>query len=252
MTAPIPVASIPALGHDEAMRLAETEYEHMHGLLRALSPEEWNRPTECPPWDVRAMVAHLIGAAEVGASFREALRQVRGAKRLARETGTNDLDAMNELQIRERASMTPEDLLRAYPEATARALRGRRRFPRVLRRIAPKSEFQPGQFARLSLGFLMDVIYTRDTWLHRVDICRATGREMVLTAEHDGRIVADVVRDWVGRHDEPFTLTLDGPAGGVYVRGIGGEEVRTDAVEFCRVLSGRAPTDGILGVRVPF
>ena len=37
------------------------------------------------------------------------------------------------------------------------------------------------------------MILTRDTWMHRVDISRATGRDLVLTAEHDGRIVADVV-----------------------------------------------------------
>ena len=67
------------------------------------------------------------------------------------------------------------------------------------------------------MGYLLDVILTRDPWMHRVDIARATGREMVLTPEHDGRIIADVVAEWARRHGQPFTLTLTGPAGGEFV-----------------------------------
>jgi hypothetical protein len=37
---------------------------------------------------------------------------------------------------------------------------------------------------------------------------------MVLTAEHDGRIVTDVVGDWARRHARPFDLTLTGRPGG--------------------------------------
>jgi hypothetical protein len=57
------------------------------------------------------------------------------------------------------------------------------------------------------MGYLLDTILTRDPWMHRVDIARATGRDMVLTADHDGRIVADVVAEWARRHGQPFTLT---------------------------------------------
>ena len=70
----------------------------------------------------------------------------------------------------------------------------------------------------------MDVIYTRDAWLHRVDVARATEQPLELTPDHDGRMVADVVRDWADRHGQPFRLDLDGPAGGSYKRGVGGEE----------------------------
>ena len=79
----------------------------------------------------------------------------------------------------------------------------------------------------------------RDTWMHRGDIARATGRELVLTPDHDGRIVADVVAEWARRHGRPFRLVLEGPAGGEFVQGDDGEQLRLDAVEFCRVLSGR-------------
>src|SRR2546430_1119880 len=90
--------------------------------------------------------------------------------------------------------------------------------------------FAEDEFARW-LGSLMDVIHTRDCWMHRIDISRATGRDLVLTPEHDGRFVADVVGEWARRHGEPFTLTLTGPAGGTYVAGDGGGHIELDAVE---------------------
>ncbi|MBI1879199.1 MAG: hypothetical protein HYR94_13430, partial [Chloroflexi bacterium] len=47
----------------------------------------------------------------------------------------------------------------------------------------------------MRLGYITDLIYIRDTWIHHIDICLATGREMVLTADHDGRIMALIMRD---------------------------------------------------------
>lgn len=102
------------------------------------------------------------------------------------------------------------------------------------------------------LGYLLDIILTRDPWMHRVDIAGATGREMELTSQHDGRIIADVVAEWSRRHSQPFTLTLTGPAGGTYVAGDGGERLTIDAIEFCRTLSGRTSGSGLLAQEVPF
>ena len=102
------------------------------------------------------------------------------------------------------------------------------------------------------IGYLTDRIYTRDAWMHRVDIARATGRELVLTPEHDGRIVADVVAEWARVHGQPYRLTLTGPAGGTWSAGADGEEITLDAIEFCRILSGRAPGEGLLAHEVPF
>ena len=69
---------------------------------------------------------------------------------------------------------------------------------------------------------MTDVIFTRDPWMHRIDISRATGRPLDLTADHDGVIVADVVAEWSDRHGKDFTLTLDGPAGGTWTVGANG------------------------------
>ncbi len=84
-----------------------------------------------------------------------------------------------------------------------------------------------------SSGFLLDIVLTRDPWMHRVDITRATKAQQVLTAEHDGVLVADVVEEWATRHARPCTLTLTGPVGGQWSAGSGGPNIELDAVEFC-------------------
>lgn len=68
----------------------------------------------------------------------------------------------------------------------------------------------------------------------------------MLSAGHDGRIVADAVEE------RPFTLVLTGTAGGRFESGAGGEEHTVDAVEFGRLLSGRGAGTGLLSVPVPF
>jgi len=88
--------------------------------------------------------------------------------------------------------------------------------------------------------------------MHRVDASRATGRDMVLSADHDGRIVADVVDEWARRHGRSFSLELTGPAGGQFRAGESGEPLVLDAVDFCRILCGRASGEGLLATIVPF
>ena len=38
----------PRIDRDTALRLAATEYDRFAVQLRALGPEEWSRPTDCP------------------------------------------------------------------------------------------------------------------------------------------------------------------------------------------------------------
>jgi len=123
---------------------------------------------------------------------------------------------------------------------------------RLMRRIPMKQPMPDGTVETWRLGYLVDVILLRDPWMHRIDLSRAIGRPMMLTADHDGRIIAEVVAEWARRHGRPFTLVLTGPAGGSYVQGAGGPDLELDAVEFCRILSRRAPGDGLLAEFVPF
>jgi len=237
------------LSRDTAMRLAATEYQRLLDLLRALGPGDWAKPTECPGWDVRAMASHALGMVEMAASIREQYRQMK----LARSRGGVFIDALTGLQVDERRHMTPEQITARFAARAPKAASGRRRTPGFIRhRTMPVPQLVGDHDEPWTIGFLVDVILTRDPWMHRVDICRATGADHVLTAEHDGVLVADVVAEWTARHGQPCTLILTGPAGGSWTTGDGGLLIETDAVEFCRAISGRGRADGLLAVQVPF
>jgi len=238
-----------ALSRDTAMRLAATEYQRFLDLLRALSPDDWAKPTECPGWDVRAMAAHALGMVELAASVREQRRQMK----LARSRGGVFLDALTALQVDERQDMTPERIITRFAGRAPKAAAARRRTPGFIRRrTMPERQTVGGRDEAWTIGFLVDIILTRDPWMHRADICRATGSDHVLTADHDGVLVADVVAEWAARHGQPYTLRLTGPAGGSWQAGDGGPLIETDAIAFCRAVSGRDHADGLLSVQVPF
>jgi uncharacterized protein (TIGR03083 family) len=241
-------ATVPAqdLRHSDWMSAAAEEYRRLGALLDGLPAEDWDRPTDCTAWNVRQMVAHLVGAAESTARVRELGRQALRGQRL--RCGRALVDGMNDLQVQERADATPEELRGALADVAVRGVRARRRLPAALR-VVPLP-FGPPLGTR-PLGYLTDRIYTRDAWMHRIDIARATVREPELTAAHDGRIVADLVAEWARAHGQPYRLTLTGPAGGSWSLG-SGEPLALDAVEFARMLAGRAPGAGLLAVTVPF
>src|SRR4051794_38537036 len=86
-----------ALDRATAMRLAATEYGRFLAQLRELSPAGWSAPTDCPGWDVRAIVAHVLAMAEGSASVRESVRQMRAAR--SRQGDGEFIDALTALQV---------------------------------------------------------------------------------------------------------------------------------------------------------
>jgi uncharacterized protein (TIGR03083 family) len=244
-----PVDQVPALGRAEAAVVAATENERFVTLVSSLGPDDWTKQTDCPAWDVRAMVSHMLGEMEGNVSLPQFIHQWRAGNKAAGDRPA--IDGMTEVQVRERLHLGPADLVERLAGIAPRAARARKQLPGPLRRLPMKVEVE-NVMEKWSFGYLFDTIMTRDTWMHRVDITRATGHALELTAEHDGRIVADVVAEWARRHGQRFTLNLLGPAGATFTRGAGGEEITVDAVEFCRTLSGRAAGTGLLGQVVPF
>lgn len=250
-TVSTPVKQVPGLGREEAGVLAAAENARFVELVQSLDAADWVKPTDCSEWDVRALVSHVLGAMEANVSFRQFLHQFRAGRKVAGDRP--DIDGMTEVQVRERLDLGPDQLTERLVAMAPKAARARMRVPGVMRNRAMKVEVA-GVKEPWTFGYLMDVIFTRDTWMHRVDITRATGGAMVLSAEHDGRLVADVVAEWARRHGQPFELHLEGPAGGSFAAGAAGEgeQLTLDAVEFCRIMSGRATGDGLLTQEVPF
>jgi uncharacterized protein (TIGR03083 family) len=240
------------MDREVAMRLAAAEYDRVVALLAALEPEQWSAPTDCPAWDVRAMAGHLLGMAQMVATVRETVRQQIASQRRATRDGIPLLDALTAIQVEKNADLTPGEVVDAMRRTGPKAARARRRTPGFVRaRTLPGLQDVGDHQEAWTVGYLLDVILTRDPFLHRVDITRATGAPMRAEPGHEGLIVEDVVREWAGRHDAPYDLVLTGPAGGRWTRGEA-ERVELDPFEFCRLLSGRAPATGLLAERVPF
>jgi uncharacterized protein (TIGR03083 family) len=247
----------PGIERPTAMRLAATEYQRITAAVDALQPEDWTRPTDCTAWDVRQLVAHIVGMAKFFSTPLEVAHQMRAAS-ARQQPGQPSVDAQTAVQVEERQRLGPDQLGAELHRVGPRGAKGRRRVPGFLRRRRlPEPQIVNGVSETWSIGYLTDVILTRDPWMHRLDLARATGRDLVLTSDHDGIIVSDVVAEWARRHGQPYRLVLTGPAGGNWSSGTGGDEIVMDAADFCRVLSGRPGPEGdqpagLLTTQVPF
>lgn len=227
-----------ATARADAPTIAEAEYAALLESLSTLAPSAWSAPTDCPGWTVREMVAHVVGAAEEAVRPLVMLRHFAVALPSARRSPI--VDALNDQQIRDRRGQEPEELVSELRELAPRATRARSRLPSLLRSL-PLPD--PGALAGDTLTYLNDVIYTRDVWMHRIDIARATSTPMV-ESPSEPEVVAQIMRDLSRAWDSPaLTLVLTGRVPGTWQIGRGdpGREVVTvDAVALCRTLAGRS------------
>lgn len=229
-----------------ACTVATEELAAFLGLLRGLDETDWTRPTDCDGWTVREVVAHVAGAMEEGARLRVQLRHYLTAPR--RYPALTALDAVNQVQVDERRRATPAELMDELATLGPRAARARQRMPGPLRRVKVPGDTPLPEGA--TFAYLVDVIYPRDLWMHRIDVERATGRGHTETRA-EAFVVAEVVRDLADAWDRPAVeLTLTGAGGGSW--SLGTREPATaltvDSVELCRRLSGRDASPAISAV----
>lgn len=239
-TTAIRAAALPQTSPDAARDVAAAEYDALLQAVDAFDAADWGRPTDCTEWRVRDMVAHLAGAAEEACRLPVMLRHL-GRAVVDQGRGRGDLvDLLCAAQIHDRSHLSDSELAADLRRWAAGAPGGRRRQPRLLRRAVLPGFAGLGRGARLA--YLLDVIYVRDVWLHRVDLHRATGHEMPL-APGEGEVVAQVVRDldraWSG---PALVLHLTGRGAGRWQVGEGmpAATVTEDAVALMRLLSGRS------------
>ena len=234
----IDAAAIPYVTAQEAHTLLYTALERFLLLVEKLEPDDWNKPTACTEWNVRDVLAHQAGSYAMGAGYKEIFRQMM----IRPGPGQLPEDAINALQLKERAGRSPAELIaelrRVGPVAAQNWAYG-------FNLIKPLS-IPHAVAGNLSLRYLMWVTHSRDTWMHRLDICRATGQAFEQTVEHDGRIASLVMRDVADALARNFSgpalvFELTGIAGGIW--GIGGGEpaaaIRMDVLDFNIFASGR-------------
>jgi uncharacterized protein (TIGR03083 family) len=236
------VTSIPPLTHAEAGPLSQAEYERTLAVLEQLTGDDWAQPTYCTAWTVRDMVAHLAGAVTGSTSVREFVRQNMTNPYL--KEVTDPVDGINRLQLEERAAKSTAELVAEFRTNGQIAVHNRQRLPWVIRKL--RAPMGPA-LGLTPLEYLLDTLYPRDQWMHRYDICAATGKKMVVTPEHDGRITALVVRD-IGRKlkgqlgQRSLVLRVTGAIGGEYMFGQAPDPACTlqlDVFDFHLRASGR-------------
>jgi uncharacterized protein (TIGR03083 family) len=229
----------PGPSHDEWMEIGRAQNYSFLKLLRNLGSDDWSSSTDCEHWNVKDIAAHILGEAEGFTSFSEQGRQfIQGLKR--RKEAGSLLDAMNNTQVEDRRRLSTDELVARLEERLPAFLDVRNRVGRAGKAVPI---YEP-HLGRCNLRYLMDTIFARDAFMHRVDIGRATGRDPELT-EYDRLLIGDVVRDWARRRRADAVVDLTGPAGGSFVARSGSSSVRGDAIEFCRVLTGRAQPQSI-------
>ncbi len=231
-------ALIPYVTPAEAQQLAHEELRRLLALLETLDAADWDKPTACTAWNVRDIVAHQAGAYASGTGYRELLYQY-SAMLSPRNLPE---DAINRRQLADRAMRSPAELIdeirRTGDKAVANWAYG-------FRLLKPLGMPHPvGGW--LTLRHLMLAIHSRDTWIHRLDVCRATGRPFQQTQEHDGRINALVVRDLAGPlagklGSRAVVLDLTGTGHGCWKigRDDAGATIRMDVLDFNIYASGR-------------
>jgi uncharacterized protein (TIGR03083 family) len=237
--------AIPPLSHHEAIRMAKLELERFLALMASLSDDDWEKPTACTLWNVRHILAHVTGACAAFAHWSEFKRQGNPkVQRPYRASSLSFLDSMNQIQVDDRASATPAALIDELRTVGPRALATRARLPAPLRALRVPL---PALGGIVPIGYLTDLIYTRDMWMHRLDVCRATQHEMVMTSEHDGRIVALVMRDLEKKLAAKLRTTsmvyhLSGRIGGLWQLGAKvspAATIQLDVLDFNLLASGR-------------
>ena len=209
-------------------------------MLATFTPDDWSAPTVCDRWSVRDIVGHLDGHAEE--ILRPWLFPFRDRTGTRRHPELARLDAHMEAQVDVHRRRSVDDLRRRFRARLGIVQSaGWPACPSSVRArgIATGIEAMP----HLTLGALADVIYLRDLWMHRDDICGATGRAAA-PQPHDAEVVAQVLREldrdfWSG---PGVVLELTGDAAAIWAIGAApsATQVRTDTRHFMRLLAGHA------------
>src|SRR5262249_44543496 len=120
----------------------------------------------------RDLAGHLLGSLDVNSGPVRSARAWRRAGKLARRNATRQLDEATAAEVAAYAAVPDTEVAAAFDRLAARNIRRRHRIPAPIRRTALDLEG-----ARLTVGEFAGMTLLRDSWMHRLDLCRATGQD---------------------------------------------------------------------------
>ncbi|MEV6332973.1 maleylpyruvate isomerase family mycothiol-dependent enzyme [Streptomyces sp. NPDC051909] len=225
---------IPIISRRQAADLVEREAECISEILSSLSAEDWHRPTDCTLWEVRDVVAHMTGLAE---DFTDpAINERREQDARTRYPERGKMDAENEVQVDDRRTLPDEKIADEFARVLAQAVQ--------VERGMSESDRRRTNSLGIPVAYLADVVHSRDLWMHRIDICRAIGRQ-IAHKPHQDQIISQVMRELSMEWQYPaLKLELtDGSDSRTFQIGTGEPRTaaRTNSIEYMRMLSGRDP-----------
>jgi uncharacterized protein (TIGR03083 family) len=133
-------------------------------LCSSLTADEWRAPTDCPGWDVRAQVAHLVGTESTLAG-----RPLPAFDGPFGDHVRNDLAKFNEAWIASLAEVSDADLLAAFTAITAERLAALEALDQEAWEAVGPTPIGPAPYRRFM------EIRVFDSWAHEQDIRHATG-----------------------------------------------------------------------------
>jgi len=145
-------------------------------LGAALSPDEWERPSELPAWSVKDNLSHLIAIERMLEGLPPTPHRAEQLDHVKNPIGTS-----NEHEVDSRRSMVGADVLAEWNEIAARRI--------ASLRAAGDDYFATPMVTPTGPGTLADYLSIRvlDCWVHELDMRRAVGKPGHLSgpaAEH--------------------------------------------------------------------
>lgn len=212
---------------DETIAKLEAVWASIAELCGGLSDDQWGVATDCPGWDVKDNLSHLVGI-ESMLLGRPAPEHTPANTDHIR----NEIGQANEIQVDVRRSKPPAEVLAEFREVTAARLE-------QLRGWGP-DDFAKETWTPMGPGTVLDFLQIRifDSWVHEQDIRRAVGRPGDLegpVAEHAFGRISSAMPFVVGKKVAPpdgttVVFEITGPAGGTIPVGVEGRAKVLDAV----------------------
>ena len=182
---------IPPVSPSEAVALERAELERFILAASGLPDEAWAVRSSRSGLDLHALVAHVAGTYAAQARLSELRRQLHPQLlRLYRMDGDALSDTFVRLHIGDRSSRSAAELLIELRTDGPVAIEHR---ARLIRPLALLDRVFPS-FDGLPVPPLAPFRAVRDLWRHRFDLIETSGHDMDVDADHDGRIIAVIVR----------------------------------------------------------
>jgi uncharacterized protein (TIGR03083 family) len=152
---------------DQTIEALAEVWSRLDDLLTGLDEAAWSAPTCLPGWDVKAVVAHLIGTESMLLGEPAPDVEIDPAEY---QHVRNDMGRINEAWVASMADLAPVELLTRFRDHTARRLEALRATDQAgweAEGFTPAGTDTYGRFMR---------IRTFDCWLHEQDIRDAVSR----------------------------------------------------------------------------